>query len=87
MSNLESVLYSVLLVFRWVGIVAIAILAMAFLISEGAKEKLSPGKILTVTGSGILAAVMFWVLPTIINYARSDANEIVPNTPVGGIYQ
>ncbi len=87
MSNLETVLYDVLLVFRWVGIIAIAITAMAILISEGAKEKLSPGKVLTVAASGVLAAALFWVLPTLINYARSDADLIVPNNPVGGTYQ
>jgi uncharacterized membrane protein len=81
MSNLESVLYNMLVWFRWVGIIAIAIVAMAVLISEGAKEKLSPGKILTVAGSGVLAAVLFWILPTLINYARSDATvEIAPDT-------
>jgi hypothetical protein len=84
MSSLESVLFNVLVVFRWVGIVAIAIVAMAILISEGAKSKLSPGKILVVAGSGVLAAVLFWVLPTLINLARTDADLVVPNAPVGG---
>jgi hypothetical protein len=85
MSSLESVLFNVLLVFRWVGIVAIAIVAMAILISEGAKSKLSPGKILTVAASGLLAAALFWSLPTLIGYARDDA--IVQIAPEGGLYR
>jgi uncharacterized membrane protein len=86
MSQLETILYNGLVWFRWVGIIAIAIVAMAILISEGAKEKLSPGKVLTVAGSGVLAAVLFWVLPTVINYARQDTNiTIVPDTV--GLYR
>ena len=83
MSYLESFIYNFMVSFRWLGIIAIAIVAMAVLLSEAAKEKLSPGKILTVTGSGVLAAVMFWILPTLVDYARTDADAIVPNQPIG----
>ncbi|RUS65377.1 hypothetical protein CUZ56_03042 [Saezia sanguinis] len=58
--------------------------AMGVLVSEAAKSKLSPAKIVGVTLSGLLAAVAFWMLPTLVNYARSDANIIVPDHPVGG---
>ncbi|NUS42720.1 MAG: hypothetical protein HOQ24_03355 [Mycobacteriaceae bacterium] len=80
MTSLESTLQSVLLEFRTLGMVLIAMIAMALLISEGAKSKLSPGKILTVVGSGILAAGLFWVLPTIISYVQSDAEVVVPSS-------
>jgi hypothetical protein len=86
MSFLQTVLYDFLLQFRWLGIIAIALVAMAVLITEGAREKLSPTKLLTVTASGVLAAVLFWTLPTVIDYARSDADLIIP-APVGGLYR
>ncbi|MFC9897810.1 hypothetical protein ACFVMC_29325 [Nocardia sp. NPDC127579] len=57
---------------------------MAVLISEAAKSRLSPAKILTVAASAVLAAVLFWVLPSLVNYARSDSGIIVPDHPVGG---
>lgn len=83
MHNLNSLLYYILLVVRALGIIVITILAMGILISESAKSKLSPTKVLGVVGSAILAAVLFWMLPTIINYARSDATAVVPDQPVG----
>ncbi|TLF55277.1 hypothetical protein [Nocardia cyriacigeorgica] len=84
MSNLSNILYGVLIFVRWAGLILITIISMGVLISEAAKSKLSPGKILGVAGSAVLAAVLFWMLPTIVNYARSDANVIVPDHPVGG---
>lgn len=83
MNNLSNILYGVLIFVRWAGLILITIISMGVLISEAAKSKLSPGKILAVAGSAILAAVLFWMLPTIVNYARSDANTIVPDQPVG----
>ncbi|ONM46341.1 hypothetical protein [Nocardia donostiensis] len=84
MSNLSNILYGVLIFVRWAGLILITIISMGVLISEAAKSKLSPGKVLGVAGSAILAAVLFWMLPTLVNYARSDANTIVPDHPIGG---
>lgn len=81
-TSLESILTSVMLTFRWVGITAISIVSMALLISEAAKSKLSPAKIFTVAGSGVLAGVLFWVLPTVIFWARGDAETIVPSDSI-----
>ncbi|WP_040834061.1 hypothetical protein [Nocardia brevicatena] len=83
MSNLSNILYGVLVFIRWAGLILITIISMGVLIAEAAKSKLSPAKILGVAGSAILAAVLFWMLPTLVNYARSDANIIVPDHPVG----
>ena len=83
MHNLNALLYYILLVVRALGIIVITILSMGVLISEAAKSKLSPAKILGVVGSAVLAAVLFWMLPTIVNYARSDATSVVPDQPVG----
>ncbi|MBF4997595.1 hypothetical protein A5780_07090 [Nocardia sp. 852002-20019_SCH5090214] len=83
MHNLNALLYYILLVVRALGIIVITILAMGILISEAAKSKLSPTKVLGVVGSAILAAVLFWMLPTLVNYARSDATSVVPDQPVG----
>ncbi|MEV0032792.1 hypothetical protein [Nocardia sp. NPDC050793] len=82
-SNLGNLLYGVLLWIRWVGLILIAIVAVGLLISDGAKTKLSPNRIFVVAASALLAAVMIWVTPTLINYARKDANMYVPNYPVG----
>ncbi|WP_228002926.1 hypothetical protein [Nocardia australiensis] len=84
MGNLSTILYGVLIFMRWAGLILITIISMGVLISEAAKSKLSPAKILGVTGSAILAALMFWMLPTLINFARSDATIIVPDNPIGG---
>lgn len=83
MSNLSNILYGVLVFIRWAGLILITIISMGVLIAEAAKSKLSPAKILGVAGSAILAAVLFWMLPTLVNYARSDATTIVPDHPVG----
>ncbi|NKY54008.1 hypothetical protein [Nocardia vermiculata] len=83
MHNLNALLYYILLVVRALGIIVITILAMGILISEAAKSKLSPTKVLGVVGSAILAAVLFWMLPTLVNYARADATGVVPDQPVG----
>lgn len=84
MGNLSNILYGVLIFVRWAGLILITIISMAVLISEAAKSRLSPAKILGVAGSAILAAVLFWVLPTLVNYARTDSNIIVPDHPIGG---
>ncbi|MBB5918781.1 putative membrane protein [Nocardia transvalensis] len=76
---LEYILESV----RWLGMIIIAIVGIGLLISEGAKSKLSPSRILMVAGSALLAAVLLWILPTLINYARVDANNVVPDHPIG----
>ncbi|MEU4314153.1 hypothetical protein [Nocardia sp. NPDC024068] len=86
MGNLSNILYGILIFVRWAGLILITILSMGVLIAEAAKSKLSPGKILGVTGSAVLAAVLFWMLPTLVNYARGDAGMIVPDHPVGGGY-
>lgn len=83
MSNLSNILYGVLIFVRWAGLILITIISMGVLIAEAAKSRLSPAKILGVGGSAILAAVLFWMLPTLVNYARSDANTIVPDHPIG----
>ncbi|MBF6222697.1 hypothetical protein IU479_31920 [Nocardia abscessus] len=84
MGNLSNILYGVLIFVRWGGMIIIAIVTIGVLISEGAKSKLSPARIVVVFGSGLLAGVAIWILPTTINYARTDANLIVPDHPIGG---
>ncbi|MDR7168989.1 hypothetical protein ACFYU5_33365 [Nocardia aobensis] len=85
-SQLGYILFNILQFVRWAGIIIIAIAGMALLISEGVKSKLSPGKVLGVAASAIVAAILFWILPTVVNYARVDSNRIVPDQPVGGVY-
>lgn len=84
MNNLTNVLYGVLIVVRWGGIIIIAIISIGVVISESAKSRLSPMKIIVVVFSGGLGGVAIWILPTIVNLARVDANLIVPDHPVGG---
>jgi uncharacterized membrane protein (DUF373 family) len=79
---LEIILYAV----RWGGLIIITIVSMAVLVTQATKSKLSPGTILTVVGSALLAAVLFWILPTLINYARTDADTVLPNHPIGSSY-
>ncbi|MGV9411246.1 hypothetical protein ACWDOP_15120 [Nocardia sp. NPDC003693] len=83
-TQLGTILYGWLLVFRWLGLIVLTIAAMAILISESAKSRLSLGKVLAVAASGVVAAVVFWILPTMVNYARVDSGTIVPDHPVGG---
>ncbi|MFJ9370076.1 hypothetical protein ACIRRA_37440 [Nocardia sp. NPDC101769] len=82
-TNIESILYLILQAVRYIGILILIISSMAILISEAAKNKLSPSKILTVVGSAIIAALLFWVLPNLIYYARSDTGRIVPDRQIG----
>jgi hypothetical protein len=84
MGNLSAILFNILIFVRWAGLILIAIISMAVLIQTAASSKLSPGKILVVAGSALLAGVLFWILPTVINYARTDSNIIVPDHPIGG---
>ncbi|NUP26246.1 MAG: hypothetical protein HOQ44_06050 [Nocardia sp.] len=84
MGNISNILYGILVFVRWAGLILITIVSMGVMISEAAKSKLSPAKVVGVDGSAILAAVLFWMLPTLVNYARGDANMIVPDHPVGG---
>ncbi|MCC3326396.1 hypothetical protein [Nocardia abscessus] len=84
MGNLANILYGFLIFIRWGGMIVIAIVSIGVLVSEGAKSKLSPGRIIVVFGSGLLAGFAIWILPTSINYVRTDANLIVPDHPIGG---
>ncbi|MBF6301264.1 MULTISPECIES: hypothetical protein [Nocardia] len=84
MGNLSNILYGILIFVRWGGLIIIAIITIGVVISEGAKSRLSPARIIVVFFSGIMAGVVIWILPTTINYARTDANLIVPDHPVGG---
>ncbi|MEU2014025.1 hypothetical protein [Nocardia sp. NPDC019302] len=84
MGNLSNILYGILIFVRWGGMIIIAIVTIAVTISNAASSKLSPSKILVTFGSGLLAGVVIWILPTTINYARTDANLIVPDHPIGG---
>ncbi|WP_406231693.1 hypothetical protein [Nocardia sp. NBC_01009] len=83
MGSFSIILYSFLMWFRWIGTIALTIIIMFWLVSVAASSKLSLPKVLGVVGSGIIAVVMFWILPTVVNYARSDANIIVPDHPIG----
>lgn len=83
-TELANLLERILYALRWGGMIIIAIVGMGLLISEGTKSKLSPGRILTVVGSALLAAVLFWILPTLINYARIDGSTVLPDHPIGG---
>ncbi|MFF2554725.1 hypothetical protein ACFVUS_27240 [Nocardia sp. NPDC058058] len=82
-TQLGNILYGILLIFRWIGLIILTIASMAILISEATKNKLSPARVFAVTGSAIVAAVLFWILPTIVNYAREDSRVIVPDFPIG----
>ncbi|MBF6089215.1 hypothetical protein GV794_01420 [Nocardia cyriacigeorgica] len=82
-NNLTGVLLVILQFVRAAGLILIAIIGIGTLISEGAKSKLSPAKVLTVAGSAILAGVLIWLLPTLINHARWEVNTVVPDAPVG----
>lgn len=84
MGYLSTILYNALIFVRWAGLILITILSMGVLISEAAKSRLSPAKILAVAGSAVLAAVLFWILPTLVNYARTDSTIVVPDAPIGG---
>ncbi len=82
-SQLSIILEYVLQLVRWLGIIIVAIVGVSLIISEGAKSKLSPSRVLVVAGSAVLAAVLLWILPTVINYARVDTNSVVPDHPIG----
>ncbi|WP_442939599.1 hypothetical protein [Nocardia sp. CY41] len=81
---MSNILYGILIFVRWGGLIIIAIITIGVLISEAAKSRLSPGRIILVFGSGLMAGVAIWILPTAMNYARTDANLIVPDHPIGG---
>ncbi|GAB2559374.1 hypothetical protein [Nocardia heshunensis] len=82
-TNIAAILYMILQAVRYIGILVLIIASMAILISEAAKNKLSPAKILTVVGSAIIAALLFWALPNLIYFARSDTIKIVPDRQIG----
>lgn len=86
MGNLSFILYNVLIFVRWSGLILIGILAMAVLLEQAATNRLSATKTIGVVGSAILAAIAFWVLPTLVNYARTDSSIIVPDHPIGGYH-
>ncbi len=83
MRNLTDILVIILNFVRYAGLIVITILAIGVLIFEGARTKLSAMRIVGVAGSAVLAGVVLWVLPALINYARIDSNSVVPNFPVG----
>ncbi|MEU0539036.1 hypothetical protein [Nocardia sp. NPDC005978] len=83
MGALATFLTRALLEFRWLGTIILAFIAGGVLIADAAKSRLSPGKMLLTVGSGLLAVVLFWTLPSLINYVRSDSGNIVPNQPIG----
>ncbi|WP_280454758.1 hypothetical protein [Nocardia brasiliensis] len=66
------------------GLLLLVLVATGVLISEAARSRLSPGKLIVVAGSAILAGVVLWVLPSLINYARYDVGTIIPEYPIGG---
>ncbi|WP_331723085.1 hypothetical protein [Nocardia sp. NBC_00511] len=69
---------------RWFGIVILTIGSGGILISEAFRNRLSPGRVALVAGSAIFAGVVFWILPSVINYGRVDSGTIVPDYPIGG---
>ncbi|WP_199742759.1 hypothetical protein [Nocardia stercoris] len=85
-TSLYNILTNVMYAFRYIGLAILTIASMAILISEAAKSKLSPGKVLAVAGSAIVAAVVFWILPTIVSDATSDSGQVVGSTS-GCAYQ
>lgn len=82
-TNTSTILYYILSIVRWGGIIIIAIIGMAILITEAGSSKMSPMKILAVAFSTLMAAAIFWILPTMVNYVRSDVSTVVPDQPVG----
>ncbi|GAB2710154.1 hypothetical protein [Nocardia thraciensis] len=82
-SQFGFILSEVLNFVRWAGIIILTIVILVIFISEAAKSRLSPGRILVVAATGLLAAVLFWLLPTLVNYARVDSNSVIPDHPIG----
>ncbi|GAB2452363.1 hypothetical protein [Nocardia tengchongensis] len=82
-TSLETILSLILQMVRWIGILILTIASMAILISEATKNKLSPGKVISVVGSALVAAVLFWVLPSLVYFARADSSHVVPERPIG----
>ncbi|MFE9575188.1 hypothetical protein ACFYO1_02285 [Nocardia sp. NPDC006044] len=66
------------------GLVIVGLVSTYVLIAEAAKSKLSAARIITVAASAILAGVVLWILPSLINYARYDVSTFVPDYPIGG---
>lgn len=83
MGSLSTIAYGALLFFRWTGSIGLGIFAMAVLFSESIRSRMSPGRIMQVVASSLLAMVLFWTLPTLMNYARTDSRIVVPNAPIG----
>lgn len=80
------IFYNILIVVRWVGAIVIVIVTTGLLVTEAARSRLSPTRVVGVACTGIFAVVLIWTLPSLANYARTDANRIVPDQPVGGVY-
>ncbi|MFQ6327802.1 hypothetical protein ACLMAL_16910 [Nocardia sp. CWNU-33] len=83
MGSFGVILYSVLIWFRWVGTIGLTIVIMFYVVSVTATSKVSLVKIVGVVGSGLVGVALFWMLPTAVNYVRSDTNVILPDHPIG----
>ncbi|MBL1079748.1 hypothetical protein JK358_35640 [Nocardia sp. 2] len=83
-SSLTDILYRATSMTRVAALICLGAVATWLIIADGAKDKLSPGKVLGIAASAVLAAILIWTLPTLINYARVDSERIVPAHPVGG---
>ncbi|KAA8881893.1 hypothetical protein F3087_40200 [Nocardia colli] len=86
MNNTGAVLYNVMMYFRAFGLIGIAIAGMWAVFSEvgKGKENMSMLKTLSILAGTLVAAIVFIVLPTMVNYIRSDFSTIVPDHPIGG---
>ncbi|WP_280264950.1 hypothetical protein [Nocardia wallacei] len=82
-SQFGVILSEVLQFVRWAGLICLTIVILGIFLSEAARSRLSPGRIIVVAATGLLAAVLFWLLPTLVNYARVDSNAVVPDHPIG----
>lgn len=74
-----NILDLVLTFVRFAGLTVIFIAALVIFIHDAIKSKLSPARMFTVAASAIIAGVLFWVLPGLIEDARQTGSGAVPN--------
>lgn len=83
MNSLYLILTNILSVVRYAGIIVITIGGLWMLLTGSIESRFSPAKVFAIAASAVLAAVLFWILPDLVSYARNDTTSIVPDNPVG----
>lgn len=87
MNSFYVILENILLFVRYAGIIVITIGGLAVLAVDSIRSRFSPSKVLGIAASALVAAVLFWILPDLVSYARYGSNTIVPNVPIGSYGQ